>query len=143
MATATNSIVINAPVEKVFKYCAPPENLTEFWPSVVEVSNIKELPNGGHSFDFVYKMAGMTFKGSTEDIDFVPNERTVSKSTGGIESTITWEYQAVESGTKFTSTVEYKIPVPLLGKLAESFIIKMNENEQKNILENIKARLET
>ena len=142
MATAINSIVINAPVEKVFEYCVP-ENLTEFWPSVVEVTNIQELPNGGHSFNFVYKMAGMTFKGTNEDIEFVKNERTVSKSTGGLESTVTCEYQAVEGGTKFTAAVEYIVPVPLLGKLAESFIVKMNENEQKVVLENVKARLET
>ena len=143
MATIKKSIKINAPVEKVFEYASKPEILPEIWPSMVEVKNIKDLPNGGHSFDWVYKMAGMRLNGSSEDTEVVPNERTVSLSTGGIESTITWEYQPVDDGTKFTSTIEYKVPIPLLGKLAESIIVKMNENEQDVVLANAKARMET
>ena len=141
MATVKNSIIINAPVEKVFEYLTP-ENLPEIWPSLVEVSNVEELPNGGYSWDFVYKMAGMRLTGQSTHIEFVPNERTVSQTTGGIESMITWEYQPVGDGTKVTSTVEYKVPVPVLGKLAESAILRMNENEGKVIFENVKARLE-
>ena len=143
MATIKKSIKINAPVEKVFKFAEKPEILPEIWPSLVEVKNTKELPNGGHSFDWVYKMAGMRLNGSSEDIEIVPNERTVSLSNGGIESTITWEYQPVDDGTKFTVTTEYKVPIPLLGKLAESIIVKMNENEQEVVLANLKARMET
>jgi len=143
MATIKKSIQINAPVEKVFEYAEKPEILPEIWPSIVEVKNIKELPNGGYSFDWVYKMAGMRFTGSSEHTEVVPNERTVSLSTGGIDSTITWEYQPVDGGTKFTTTVEYKVPIPLLGKLAESIIVKMNENESNVLLANVKAMMET
>ena len=141
MATVKKSIKINAPVEKVFEYLTP-ENLPEIWPSLVEVKNVKKLPNGGYSWDWVYKMAGMRFTGFSEHIEFVPNERTVSQSTGGIESKITWEYQPEDDGTMMTSTVEYNVPIPLLGKLAESIIVKMNENEAEVILANAKARLE-
>ena len=143
MATFKKSIKINAPVEKVFEYSENPEFLPEYWPSMVEVKNIKELPNGGYSFNFVYKMAGMRFNGSSEDIEVVPNERTVTLSTGGIESTMTSEYQPVDDGTKLTVTNEYKVPIPLLGKLAESIIVKMNENEAEVFLANLKAMMET
>ena len=141
MATINSSITINAPVKKVFEY-AHPENLPEIWPSLVEVKNLKELPNGGHSWDWVYKMAGMRFTGTTVDTEVILNERTVSKSTGGIESTITWMYESEDGGTKLTTLTEYKIPVPLLGKIAEVFIVKMNENESNTILANLKARME-
>jgi hypothetical protein len=33
--------------------------------------------------------------------------------------------------------------VPLLGKLAEAFIVKVNENESAAILANLKAKMET
>jgi uncharacterized membrane protein len=141
MATVKSSIFINAPVEKVFDYMKP-ENLPEIWPSLVEVKNIKELPNGGYSYDFVYKMAGMRLTGYSEDTEFVPNERIVSISTGGIERTFTWTYEPEGGGTKVTALAEYKIPLPLLGKVAEAFIVKMNENEGDTILANLKARLE-
>jgi uncharacterized protein YndB with AHSA1/START domain len=143
MATIKKSININAPVEKVFEYAKNPEILPEIWPSLVEVKNIKELPNGGNSWDWVYKMVGMRFTGSSENTEVVPNERTVTLSTGGIDSTITWEYQPVDEGTKLTITTEYKVPIPLLGKLAESIIVKMNENEQEVVLANVKAMMET
>ncbi len=142
MAKIESSVTINAPVEKVFEYAAQPENLPEIWPSLVEVSNIKELPNGGHSWEWVYKMAGMRFSGASTQTEFVVNERTVDESTGGIESTITWLFQPEDGGTKLTSLVEYKIPVPLLGKIAEAFIVKFNENESETILANLKARME-
>jgi hypothetical protein len=86
-------------------------------------------------------MAGMNFNGSSEHVEYVENERTVSKSTG-IESTITWSYEPVGSGTKMTAETEYRIPVPLLGKVAEAFVTKVNENESETILVNLKARLE-
>ena len=142
MATAKSSININAPVEKVFEYVQP-ETLPEIWPSFVEVKNVKELPNGGYSWEWVYKMAGMRFNGASEDTEFVANERTVSHSTGGIESTITWMYQPEDGGTKVTIIAEYTVPVPLLGRLAEAFIVKLNEHEAEAILANLKARMET
>jgi uncharacterized protein YndB with AHSA1/START domain len=140
MATIKSSVTINAPVEKVFEY-AKPEYLPEIWPSLVEVKNIKELPNGGYSWDWVYKMAGMKFNGSSEHTEYVVNERTVAQSTG-IDSTITFTFEPEDGGTKMTALTEYKIPVPLLGKLAEAFIVKVNENESATILANLKARLE-
>jgi uncharacterized membrane protein len=142
LARVKKSIKINAPVEKVFEYVNNPKNLPEIWPSLEKVNNIKELPNGGHSFDWEYKMAGMHFKGSTDVVEVVPNEHTVSISTGGIESTLIWEYQAVEDGMIFTDNTEYRMPIPLLGKLAESFIAKVNENESEVFLANLKAKME-
>ena len=41
-----------------------------------------------------------------------------------------------------TVQVEYTVPIPLLGRLAEAFIIKQNENEMNVLLANLKARLE-
>jgi hypothetical protein len=41
-----------------------------------------------------------------------------------------------------TVQVEYTVPIPLLGKLAEAFIIKQNEHEADVMLANLKARME-
>jgi hypothetical protein len=37
----------------------------------------------------------------------------------------------------------YSIPIPLLGKVAERFLIKMNENEMTIKYNNLKARMES
>jgi hypothetical protein len=34
------------------------------------------------------------------------------------------------------------VPIPLIGKLAEAFIVKLNENEAETLLSNLKARME-
>ncbi len=142
MATVKKSITISAPVEKVFEYINVPSNLTEIWPSMVEAKDVQRLPNGGNRFRWVYKMAGMSFEGISEDTDVVPNKRIVSKTEGGIESKITWITQPEDGGTNVTFEGEYTVPIPLLGKLAEAFIVKLNEHEAEAILANLKARME-
>ena len=141
MATAKNSIKINAPIEKVFDFLKP-DILPEIWPSLVEVKNITELPNGRYSWDWKYNMAGMNFNGTSENTEVVPNERTVSETTGGIESTITWLFESNDGGTKVTIVADYTVPVTLVGKLAESVIVRQNQKEGELILENLKTRME-
>ena len=142
MVKGETIITINAPVEEVFSYFNEPTHLPEIWPSMVEVKDVQRLPNGGTSFRWVYKMAGMRFEGTTEDTEYVPNQRVVSKSTGGIESLFTWTFQPQDGGTKVTVEVEYTVPIPLLGKVAEALIVKQNERELELVLANLKAKME-
>jgi coenzyme Q-binding protein COQ10 len=142
MAKVEKSIIINAPVEKVFAYVQEPENLLEFWPSLIEVKDVEWLPNGGTRFRWVAKMAGLRFQGTSEDIEVVANQRVVNKTKGGIESKIIWTYQPEGDGTKVVYEGEYTVPIPLLGRLAEAVILKQNENEAELILANLKARME-
>ena len=66
----------------------------------------------------------------------------VDKTKGGVESTQTWMFQPEAGGTKVTFEVEYTVPIPLLGKLAEAIIVKMNDREGELLLANLKARME-
>ena len=142
MAKLEKTITIKAPVEKVFNYIDDSTNLPEIWPSLVEVTDVQPLPNGGHTIRWVYKMAGMRFKGTSEITEYVPNQRMVSKSKVGVESTQTWTFQPAADGTKVIFGVEYTVPIPLLGKLAEAFIVRMNDREGDLTLANLKARME-
>jgi len=143
MTKVERAITINAPVEKVFDYMTEASNLPEIWPSMVEVKDVKRTPEHiGTTFQWVYKMAGMRFEGSSTVIEYVANQREVTKSERGIPSTFVWTYQPEDGGTRLTVEVEYTIPVPLLGKLAEAFIAKQNEHEAEVMLANLKARME-
>jgi uncharacterized membrane protein len=142
MAKQTKTITVNAPVEKVFSYVDEATNLPKIWPSLVEVKDVKRLPNGGHSDKWVYKMAGILLKGSSEDIEHIPNQRIVTKTKGGADSTQTWLFQPEAGGTKVTFEVEYTVPIKVLGKLAEAIIVKMNEHEGDTLLANLKAIME-
>jgi uncharacterized membrane protein len=132
---------INAPPETVYNYISDPGNWPEFWPSLVEVRDIQPLPNGGYSARWVYKMIGMRLEGSGEQTEVVSNQRLVTESKGGITSTITWIFRPAAVGAILVFIVEYNIPIPLLGKLAEAIIVKMNESEADFIMSNLKFRL--
>jgi uncharacterized protein YndB with AHSA1/START domain len=142
MTKVEKTIIINAPLEKIFSYISDPTNLPEFWPSLVETSDVKTLPNGGHSNRWVYKMAGMRFEGTSEDVECVQNQRLVSKTKGGTESTQTWVFHSETGGTRVTFTIEYTVPIPVLGKLAEAIIVRMNDHEGDIVMANLKARME-
>lgn len=142
MAKIEKSTLINAPVEKVFEFMSKPENLPEIWPSLQEVRNVQSLPNGGYSYDWSYKMAGLRFDGKAEWIEFVKNQRIVDKNESSIPSTFVWSYRAENAGTRVTVNVDYTIPSAALGKLAEPIIHKMNEHEAEIVLANLKARME-
>ena len=142
MAEIKRSISINAPVEKVFAHIEDPVNFPEVWPSMVEVKDVEELPTGGRKYNWVYKMLGVRLEGTTETTEYVANQRIVSKSAGGIETTFVWELLPEGEGTKLNVSMEYIVPVPVLGKLAEGLIVKLNEREADTLVANMKDMLE-
>ncbi len=134
------AITVLSPVEKVFKYLSDPNNLPEFWSSLVKVTNVQTLPDGGYKAHYTYKMVGRVFKGTGEYSEIAPNKSFVIKTKGGIRSTMTWAFRTRDNRTRVTLTVDYKIPIPLLGKIAEAIIVKMNEQELHLMMSNLRAR---
>ena len=141
MACVKNTMLIHAPVEKVFAYVDDPIQLPEVWPSMIEATNLERSPDGRKRHEWVYKMAGIHFHGKSEDVEWVANQRIVTK-TSGIESTLVWAFQPEGDGTRVTLETTYTIPVPVLGRLAEAIIVKLNENEGAVLMANLKAKLE-
>jgi uncharacterized protein YndB with AHSA1/START domain len=136
-------IEINAPVERVFAFLTHPANLPEVWPSLLEVANIEHRPDGGHSFDFVYKMAGVRLHGHSATEKAERNQRVVTKNVGGLPSTFDWRFEAFGAGgTRVTLNVDYTIPGQVLSRLAEPLVHRINEHEADLLLQNVKARLE-
>jgi uncharacterized protein YndB with AHSA1/START domain len=140
MITIGNAVTINAPVEKIFNYISIPNNLPEFWPSLIEITDVQSLPKGGYKARYVYKMVGISFQGTGEYTEIVPNKSLVIVTKGGISSVLTWAFRSQANRTRVTLTINYEIPVSLLGKLAEAVVKKMNENELTLMLENIRTR---
>ena len=133
---------IKAPIDKVFDYWGNPANRPEVWPSLIEIKDLGKMPSGRYSWNWVYKLAGMRFEGHSENVEFIPNQKIVDKNSGGIEGQFIWEFEAENGGTRLNISVEYDIPIPVLGKLAESFVIKQSDNEADIVIANLKARLE-
>jgi uncharacterized membrane protein len=142
MAKIKKFVSINAPLDRVFEYATHPENLPEIWPSMIEVSNVQRKADGWHSFDWVYKMAGIHFSGHAETTEVELNKRVVTKNERGIPSTFYWTFAGENGGTRVTMEVDYTLPGKVLDKLAEPFLHRVNEREAETVLENLKARME-
>ena len=140
MARIEKEVIIIADIEQVYSYASNPANLPEFWPGVLEISDVTALPKGRFSGRYVYKMAGMSFKGKGEHTEVVTNQWLVLETSGGIKSKITMTFRARGGVTRVTLTKEYNRPIPLLGKLAEAIIVKMNDQEADLVMANLRAR---
>jgi coenzyme Q-binding protein COQ10 len=141
MVKAEANIIINAPVEKVFGLFNETEKLPDWMPLLIEVHDIQG-DGVGKKFKWTYKFIGIKFEGMSEIAEQVENKKVVVKSKAGIESIWTWKFSPEGSGTKVDVVVEYTIPVPVLGKFAESFVVKQGTNDVKHTLETLKHVLE-
>jgi len=144
MSKIEKSITIDAPVKKVFEYTSNAEMMPEWLPGMVEVKDINRTEEGvGSNYKWIYKMAGMRFDGETTTEEYVPEKKMVARSKGGVNSLWTWSFEPYNNGTKIDLVIDYTIPIPVLGKIAEAIILKQNIREADLALANIKAKMES
>lgn len=144
MPKVERSGTINAPVKKVFDYIANPEHEPEWLPGSVETKDINLTDERvGSTYKYVYKLAGIHFEGENITEEFIPSKRIVTRSKGGIESSWTWNFEPHNDGTKVDVLVEYTIPIPVLGKIAEALVLKQIEREADHAVANIIDIMET
>jgi len=143
MPKIERSVTINAPVKKIFDYIADPKLQVEWLPGMIEVKDIKSTKGVvGSTYKFSYKVAGMRFEGEDIVEEYIPNKKMVTRSKGGIESSWTWNFEPYNDKTKVEVIVEYKVPIPVLGKIAEALVLKQNQREADHALANIKDKME-
>ena len=141
MEKLERSITINSPVEKVFNYLADPMVQPEWIPSMMDVKDVSGSGVGQH-FRWTYKMAGVLLKGESTTTEHIPNERIVMQSKGGVTSTWIFNFETHDGGTMMELDIEYTIPIPVIGKLAEKIVLKRNEREADLAMANIKEKME-
>ena len=91
MAKVDGSIIISAPVEKVWELFKDIEKLPEWMPLLMDVSDIHD-EEAGRSYKWTYKLMGMKFKGKSTGIEGVPNQKMVTKSEGGVKKSLESDY---------------------------------------------------
>jgi ribosome-associated toxin RatA of RatAB toxin-antitoxin module len=143
MVKVERSILLNAPVEQVFDYMADVHSNLEIIPGMIDIRDIQETPSHiGSHFRWTYKMAGIKFDGETTVLEWEQYKRVVTDSKGGIRAKWYFTYGREAAGSKLTIAVEYEVPMPVLGKLAEAVVHRQNEKELELALSNVKAHVE-
>ena len=87
-------------------------------------------------------MAGVFLEGETTVTEHIQNKRRVTQIKGGVNSTWVFNFETQDGGTMMELEIEYTIPVPVLGKLAEKIVLKRNEREADLAMANIKDKME-
>lgn len=130
---------MRAAVDRVFDFLVDPMNLPGIWPSLAAVRNVVTTPTGS-SFDWDYKLMGMKLHGHSDPVELVRNERLVTKSATGIPNTFRWLFTTRDATTEVVLEVDYQVPV--LGRLAEGIVGKINQREAETLLANLKRTME-
>ena len=141
MQSATANILIHRPMDEVFDYIDDPDAIVEWLPNMVEVGDVvgKGL---GQEHSWTYQAGGLAVHGQSVVIHYVPNERRIVQSVGGIQCTWTFELEQTDGATLLQIDADYIIPVPVLGKRVEKAVSRRNEEELTLAIENIKRRCE-
>ncbi len=144
--TFEKSVVIDAPVDKVFAYVTDLEHLPEFWEGIDEVKDIHQLPNGDLAMTGVGHMLGLRIEATGEAVEFEPNKRVVVKVHSGslYDGTVTLDFEGLEDEeTRIHGTGEYTFTSGgPLAKLGEPFLAKYVDHAGEMTVAAAKARIE-
>ncbi|NOQ83512.1 MAG: hypothetical protein GQ551_05840 [Myxococcales bacterium] len=141
MPLLKQSVVIAAPVDRVFEYVADPATMVEWLSSMMEIRDLIGT-GAGQQYGWTYKYVGLLLNGQSTVVEHVPNELSVHQTIGTINSVWTFKFEPHDEGTSLTLEVEYSIPIPVLGKLAERLVLRRDARTLDFALTNVKELLE-
>lgn len=144
MTRVEASVEIAAPLQEVFAYASDWRKWEEWWLGVSDFRPTTEVTRGnGTRYAYKAWIAGLTLDLETEIHDFVENVGWQGVVTKGTPHTTRWVFGPAGAGTRLTYILEYRIPVPVLGSLLDSLIMRPGwQRRLERSLANLKARLE-
>ncbi len=85
---------------------------------------------------------GLLLRGQSTVIEHASNECAVHQNIGSIGAIWGYTVELDQNRTVLTIEVEYSIPIPVLGKLAEDILLRRNAREFELALKNVKETME-
>jgi len=142
MAHIKKSILIHAPVEKVFAFARDPNHWASFWVGLSEPEEVSGTGEVGTVVKHSYLMAGMRFPVTSRVLeDHIGPEggQWKGKIEGPLAGEQTWTYRPKNGGTEVTADIEYTVPGSALGRIADRLVIeRIQERSLEQTLENLK-----
>jgi len=124
LARIERSIVIKAPVEKVFAFVNDFDNFIKASSPEMKME-ILSRDEGPQRVGFITKarttVGDRVWEVEVETTEFVENERISMRQKGGAMKKFDMfdMFEPTDGGTKWTAIVEYELPYSLLGKLID------------------------
>ena len=143
MSKVAQSLEVNCSADSLMDYIVDVTNHPAFIGPLKAVTNIKgDVKKPGTSWDWVYSLAGVELAGKAETVRFTTGKEFVYKTTTGAKSTFTYRADTADNKTRLSLNVEYEVPTNALGKMKASVFEKLNDQEGKRVVENLRALLE-
>lgn len=146
MAHLKKSILIHAPVEKVYAVARDPNRWAAFFVGLGEPEEVTGDGGVGTVVKHSYLMAGVRFPVTSRVLeDHVSPEggRWKGKIEGPLAGEHTWTYTSKNGETEVTVDMEYTVPGKALGQIANRLLIeRLQERATEQTLENLKLLCE-
>ncbi len=125
MTEIKRSVIIKAPIEKVFKYASDYQKWSDWYEGVFNFNPITEMTRGnGTKYVYKAKLFGMNATVGTEITQFKENEGWIGKSFKGFGHKTIWSFKKSNGDTEFTHGLTYKVPWYMGGKLSDNRLLK-------------------
>jgi uncharacterized membrane protein len=142
-----DSIMINAPVDRVYALGRDPRRWATWWVNLSEPRKIKGDGSEGSVVEHDYLVAGLQLHLKTKvlddryDVDGSGHWR--GSFDGSMHGEQRWDYTPREGGTEVSADIDYTVPGGLLGKVADRVLLeRMEERAIHQTLENLKFLVE-
>ena len=144
MDTVRQSVTVTAAPDRILKLLAEPERAVMFVPGLNRIQNVSADRALGCSWDFEFNWLGWIVSGRSECTKYDQPTTYQFKTLTGNRSTWTYTCRPANNGTELTLEVEYDVPHNQLARFASEGVLKrMNENTAREIVNNLKALVES
>ena len=147
MAHLKETIIVNAPVDKVVGIATDPHQWSTWFAGLGKAEKIQGDNGPGTVVEHSYLLAGMRLPVTTRVRENSGQAGEAHHWKAAIEGPLAgwqqWDYVPKGDGTEVTAELEYTVPGSLLGKLVDSlFVEKYQERSLRHTLENLKQLAE-
>ncbi|WP_422122422.1 SRPBCC family protein [Planococcus sp. X10-3] len=141
------SVFIDRPIDEVYQYAIDPTHWYQWYVGLSEPENLEGRGETGTTMDLKYTMLGMHLPIKVKVLETGKNGDQYSwKGTvkGALSSEQSWTYVPEGDGVTLSFDMNYELPGKLIGKVANTLIIKkLMDNSMEQTLNNLKAVCET
>ncbi len=125
MTKIEESVIVDAPVDAVFGYASDWRRWSDWFDGLSGVRPTSEMTRGsGARYSYSVRVMGLPAIVETEIYDFVEGRGWTGVGTRGLPHRTHWLFEAQGQSTRFTYTLEYRLPVPVLGAALDALVLK-------------------
>jgi len=144
MTRVEASVEVNAAVGDVFAFASDWRRWESWWEGVSDFRPTTDATRGnGTRYAYRAWVAGVTLNLETEIHDFVENVGWRGVVVKGPPHTTRWVFESKGTTTRLTYVLEYSLPVPIVGPLLDSLLMRPGwQRRLENSLQNLKRHFE-